>query len=181
MVFGGKKTNFFLRKRWIFFPSKTIFFLGKTDFSYQNQRFPRKKMVLGQKKISPLGKTKRTNKKTTIVFGKLYGQTPKRCFFGFPWENLVFGGKNQLSPRKTMVFPSKTVFLLGRSWFFHRTPFFPRENKKNIESGCWVFQDIVFFFGFSLGKSWFFAQIHLFFLGKNLCFRKKRIFLLGKS
>ena len=43
-----------------------------------NQFFPRKKMVLDRKTNFFLGKTKKTS------FRKLYGQTPKKWFFGFP-------------------------------------------------------------------------------------------------
>ena len=86
----GRKTNFFLGKRWFWaenqlFPGKKMvlgkknnFFLGKRWFwAEKNQLFPRKKMVLGRKTNFFLGKTKKT---IFLEFGRIVSQ--KMVFFG---------------------------------------------------------------------------------------------------
>ena len=132
---------------------KTIFFLGKrwcfcpkpgkSWFSWQNHLFPRE------------------NQKAIILeSGRIVSQ--KNVFLGF----LVF-------PRKKLVFLPKTIFILGKSWFFtpnhlfprkklvflSKTIFFPGKAKNTIflDSGRIVSQQMLFlvFFWFSLGKSWF--------------------------
>ena len=68
----GRKTNFFLGKRW-FWREKTNFFLGKDGFGQENQFVPRKKMVLGRKTIFPSEKTRETTvlgRKTNFFVGK---------------------------------------------------------------------------------------------------------------
>ena len=99
----GRKTNFFLGKRW-FWAEKPTFFLGKNQkkhlfgvwphsfpkdgflvfpekklvFSAQNHLFPRKKLVFLPKTIFFLGKTKKT---ILLEFGRIVSQ--KMFFFGF--------------------------------------------------------------------------------------------------
>ena len=74
---------------------KTNFFLGKLWFWVE-------------KPTLSYGKQK-TPKNTS--FGKLYGQTPKRCVcFVFPRKELVFGGKTIFLPRKKWFWTKKQTF-----------------------------------------------------------------------
>ena len=102
-----------------------------------------------------LRKTKKT------CFGKLYGQTPQRWFFGFSLGKISFQWKNQLFPRKRMVLDQKTNFFLGKDGFGPKNQLFPRKTKKTKKKPS--FGKLYgrtpkrWFFWFSLGKSWFFA------------------------
>ena len=61
-------------------------------------------MVLGRKTDFFLGKAKKTSFWT--------------------WKKLVFPSQNHLFPRKKLVFHAKTIFSLGKSWFFCPKPSF---------------------------------------------------------
>ena len=75
---------------------------------------------------------------------------------------MVLDRKNQLFPRKKMVLDRKTNFFPRKKMVLGRkTNFFLGKTKKTIllEFGRIVSQKMVFFcfFGFFLGKSWFFC------------------------
>ena len=84
---------------------KTNFFLGKSWFSVEKPTFSQEKDGFGAKnQLFP-----RENQKTIFLeFGHKVSQ--KMVF-------LVF-------PRKKLVFRSKTIFFLGKSWFFGPEPSF---------------------------------------------------------
>ena len=131
----GRKNQLFPRKKMVLGRKTTIF-------------FPRKKMVLGRK--NQLFPEKATKKKS---FRKLCGQTPKGWFFWFSlgkrwfWAEKTnfFLGKTKKTiflesgrivyhfwffvfPRKKLVFLPKTLpktmFFVGKSWFFCPKPSF---------------------------------------------------------
>ena len=86
----------------------------------KNKFFPRKKMVLGRKTNFFLGKTKKNN-----LFGVWPHSFPKDGFFlVFPRKKLGFSAQNHLFHRKKLVFLSKTIFFLGKSWFSCPKPSF---------------------------------------------------------
>ena len=88
------KTNFFLGKKW--------FWTGKPTEPWEKDGF-------GQKKTNFfLGKTKQTKK--TIFWETMRPNSKKMVF-------LVF-------PRKKLVFLPKTIFFLGKSWFWTEKPSF---------------------------------------------------------
>ena len=99
-------------------------------------------------------------------------------------------------PRKKMVLGRKTYFFIGKRWFWRRKPIFSqetdgfgkenqlflRENKKTPKNIFWETcgqSSKLWFFWFSLGKSWFCPKPS--FPGKKLFFLPKTIFFLGKS
>ena len=170
-------------------------------FERKNSYFLEKRQFWTGKPIFLLGKTKQT-KKTS--FGKLCGQSPKRCFLISPRKKLVFhadnqgkygfGQKNQLFPKRwfwaeTQLFPCKKMVLSSKTYFFHReklvfgmrNQLFPRENHKNNRFGLWphsVPQDG--FLVFPMKKFGFPVQNYVFHR-KKLVSHSKTIFFLGKT
>ena len=110
MVFHAE-TNFSPGRRW-FWAETPTFSCQKHGFGLKNQFFPRKKMVLDRKTHFFLGKRwfwiekpifPREDKKSIFLeFGHIVCQ--KILFVVFP--------------RKKLVCRSKTIFCLGKSWFF---------------------------------------------------------------
>ena len=138
------------------------------------QKKPREKTVLGRKTNFFLGKIKKT---ILLDFGRIVYQ---KMFF------LVV-------PRKKLVFLPKSIFSLGKSWFFSRqnhlfprkklvflpkTIVFPGKTQKTILFGVWlhsVSKNI--FFGFlSLGKGWFWTGKPTSSYEKNGFGVKKQLF-----
>ena len=79
-----------------------------------------------------------------------------------------------------MVVDRKTNFFLEKDGFGVKNHLFLRENQKNNLFGVWPHSVSVFLvFRFSLGKSWFPSQNHLF-LGKSW-FSCPEPSFLGKS
>ena len=79
-------------------------------------------MVLNRKTNLFLGKTKKT---IFLVFGRIVSQKMDfLVFLVFPRKKIGFSAQNHLFPRKKLVFLSKTIFFLGKSWFSCPTPSF---------------------------------------------------------
>ena len=132
----GRKTNFFLGKRW-FWCEKTNFFLEKW-FWAENQFVPRKKMVWAERQFFPQKKLG----KRRFWEGKPFFRRENQITLSLDFGRIV---SNRCFPRKKLVFLPKTIFFLGKSWFFTPKPsfplekvglsaqnhLFPREDKKN--------------------------------------------------
>ena len=82
-------------------------------------------MVLGRKTNCFLGKTKKTKKnKKTIFWETMWPNSKKIVFLVFPQEKVGFSAQNHLFPRKKLVLDRKTIFFLGKSWFWTEKPTF---------------------------------------------------------
>ena len=148
-------------------------------------------MVLDKKTNFLIEKPKKQKNKS---FGKLYGQTTKRCFLVFPGKKLVFGGKTNFFLGKKMVLGQKTN--LGKGWFWTKKLTVSQEKggfqlknqllpRKKMALG----QKTNFFTGKTKKKTIFLEFGHIgfpkdvFFVfpRKKLVFQHKTIFFLGKS
>ena len=82
-------------------------------------------MVLGRKANIFLGKTKKTKNKKTFL-GNYAAKVQNDGFLVFPRKKLVFLPKTIFSLGNTGL-GRKTIFVLGKRWFWHGNQFFPRE------------------------------------------------------
>ena len=95
----GTKTIFLPMKKLLVFPPKTNFFFGEIQKTKQSLFFPRK------------------------TFGSFAQSHP------FPRKQIGLSAQNQIFPRNKLVFPPKTIFSLGKSWFFQfKAQDFPRKS-----------------------------------------------------
>ena len=130
--------KFFLGKTLIF-PPKTNFCRKKLVLWSKTIFLPRKKLVFGTKTIFlPMKKLLVFPPKTNFFFGEIQ-KTKQSLFFPrktfgsfaqshpFPRKQIGLSAQNQIFPRNKLVFPPKTIFSLGKSWFFSSKPGFSQE------------------------------------------------------